>query len=187
MLSVCGIHCLRVTSAALQPGSWKDKKGSKIMAPSCTRRTLTIVSSIFLRVSPSISCCAIRQAFPHRHNCVLIPTWNFKVLRPTSGLCLRGSPGLFDGLPPPPAGRLALGCAGRRRWTDGRLLLAAARSALHHGFSSTPLRFGKKGTIWDGNRLTQCSAHQWVTAQWDPRRGSSFSLTRCPAGRLLSW
>ena len=36
------------------PGSWKDKKRSKIMAHSCTRRTLTIVSSI-LRVCPSLN------------------------------------------------------------------------------------------------------------------------------------
>ena len=53
------------------PGSWKDKKRSKIMAHSCTRRTLTIVSSI-LRVCPSktdcasINCCSIKHAFPAR-------------------------------------------------------------------------------------------------------------------------
>ena len=117
-----------------------------------------------------------------------IPTWNFYLLRPASGLCLRGSPGLFDGLPPPPAGRLGLGCAGRRRWTsDGRLLLlAAARSSTAPRFllNPTPVRLKGDDLGWQ----QADPVLQWVTAQWDfLRSGSSFSLTRSPGGTWVSW
>ena len=136
-----------------------------------------------LRVSPSISSCAIRHAFPHRHNCI---NTNLESLTFISGLCLRGSPGLFDGLPPPPAGRLGLGCAGRRRWTsDGRLLLlAAARSSTAPRFLLNPTPVRQKDLGWQ----QADPVLQWVTAQWDfLRSGSSFSLTRSPGGTWVSW